>query len=123
MPKESALFSVAVAVATLFGFNWLRVCFPLLDVAFMRHVQRRKATPKQQQSIKVHSEAVVEATGLEVRPSMIPGAGNGLFSVRAFKQGDVICHYFGDLLTDHVGLCSFALQSVKCDLCAGNSTE
>ncbi|CAK0835934.1 unnamed protein product [Prorocentrum cordatum] len=33
--------------------------------------------------------------GLEVRASLIPGAGRGLFAARAFGEGDLLCVYSG----------------------------
>lgn len=37
--------------------------------------------------------------GVEVRPSMIPGAGYGLFAVRHFPKDTFLFHYDGDRLT------------------------
>lgn len=37
--------------------------------------------------------------GVRTGPSSIPGAGKGLFAVRDFAKGDVICPYGGRLLT------------------------
>lgn len=33
--------------------------------------------------------------GVEVRPSLIPNAGNGLFAAVEFSEGEVICEYTG----------------------------
>lgn len=33
--------------------------------------------------------------GLQVKPSNIPGAGQGLFAAREFEQGEVLCAYTG----------------------------
>ena len=32
---------------------------------------------------------------VEVKPSNIPGAGNGLFAIRDFTKGEVVCEYTG----------------------------
>lgn len=37
--------------------------------------------------------------GLEIRPSVVPGAGQGLFATRNFKAGDWIAVYFGEELS------------------------
>ena len=37
--------------------------------------------------------------GLVVKRSTIPGAGDGLFAVRSFEEGDVITVYYGEKLT------------------------
>lgn len=37
--------------------------------------------------------------GLEVRKSMIKGAGNGLFATRPYMDGEVICEYTGEVLS------------------------
>ena len=37
--------------------------------------------------------------GVEVRPSTIPGAGNGLFAARDFSEGQLVCEYTGEILT------------------------
>ena len=39
---------------------------------------------------RVHSTAVL---GLEVKESLIAGAGDGLFATRRFERGDVVCEY------------------------------
>ncbi len=44
-------------------------------------------------------EMEAQFSGLEVRESLIPGAGNGLFAVRAFEAGDVLCEYTGTKLS------------------------
>ena len=36
--------------------------------------------------------------GLKIAPSGVPGAGLGLFTLRARKRGDHICNYLGDTL-------------------------
>lgn len=36
---------------------------------------------------------------VEVRRSLVPGAGDGLFAKRDFAQGDVICDYRGKVLS------------------------
>ena len=36
---------------------------------------------------------------VEVKPSNIPGAGNGLFAMRHFAKGEVVCEYTGKILT------------------------
>ncbi len=43
--------------------------------------------------------SVVAVTGIEVRRSTVEGAGLGLFAVRAFAAGDVVCVYTGVILT------------------------
>jgi hypothetical protein len=46
------------------------------------------------------SVPIVHMSGdVEVRPSRIPGAGNGLFALRNFKKGEVVCEYVGKVLT------------------------
>lgn len=40
-----------------------------------------------------------EVLGVYVAPSRIPKAGKGLFAARAFKKGETICIYDGELLT------------------------
>jgi hypothetical protein len=42
---------------------------------------------------------VVAATGLVVRTSTLEGVGLGVFTVRAFAAGDVVCAYTGVLMT------------------------
>jgi SET domain-containing protein len=37
--------------------------------------------------------------GLEVKKSLIPVAGLGLFAVRPFAKGETICEYMGDKIT------------------------
>lgn len=37
--------------------------------------------------------------GLDVRPSGVDGAGNGLFAARAFAQGELVCEYVGRTLS------------------------
>mmetsp|Transcript_25742 Transcript_25742/g.66589 ORF Transcript_25742/g.66589 Transcript_25742/m.66589 type:complete len:191 (+) Transcript_25742:13-585(+) len=37
--------------------------------------------------------------GLDVRESLIPGAGLGLFATRSFARGETICEYTGRVLT------------------------
>lgn len=39
--------------------------------------------------------------GLEVRPSLIPGGGDGLFAARAFAAGAVLGEYRGRVLSLH----------------------
>lgn len=39
--------------------------------------------------------------GIEVKPSTISGAGNGLFAKRIFRRGEYITLYEGELLTRH----------------------
>lgn len=39
------------------------------------------------------------AVSLSVRPSLIPEAGQGLFTTRAWEVGDVICEYTGRALS------------------------
>jgi hypothetical protein len=39
------------------------------------------------------------STGLEVRKSLIEGAGNGLFATRPYIDGEVICEYTGEILS------------------------
>jgi uncharacterized protein len=34
-------------------------------------------------------------THLEIKPSTIPGAGNGVFTLRDIKQGEPVCYYAG----------------------------
>lgn len=36
---------------------------------------------------------------LEVRKSNLPNAGDGLFTMRDHREGDVICEYTGKVLT------------------------
>lgn len=36
---------------------------------------------------------------VEVRPSLILNAGDGLFAVRDFMEGEVVCEYYGKVLT------------------------
>jgi hypothetical protein len=36
---------------------------------------------------------------VEVRCSLIPGAGNGLFSTREFAEGELVCEYYGKVLS------------------------
>ncbi|TMW69558.1 hypothetical protein Poli38472_001714 [Pythium oligandrum] len=40
--------------------------------------------------------------GVEMRPSLIPGAGMGLFATRAHKRGDVVCEYVGTIFPNKV---------------------
>ena len=35
---------------------------------------------------------------VEVRESLIPDAGNGLFAKRDFSSGDIVCEYTGKVL-------------------------
>jgi hypothetical protein len=39
------------------------------------------------------------AQGVDVRPSQVPGAGDGLWAVRPFHRYEVICEYTGRVLT------------------------
>ena len=39
------------------------------------------------------------AGNVEVKPSLIQGAGNGLFASKRFEEGDVLCKYVGTPLT------------------------
>jgi hypothetical protein len=39
------------------------------------------------------------ARGLDVRPSQVPGAGDGLWTARAFATGEVLCEYRGRVLS------------------------
>jgi hypothetical protein len=39
------------------------------------------------------------AAGLDVRPSQIRGAGNGLWTVRKFASGEVLCEYRGRVIS------------------------
>ena len=39
------------------------------------------------------------AAGLDVRPSQVPGAGDGLWTTRAFAAGEVLCEYRGRVLS------------------------
>merc|ERR1719291_708583 len=36
-----------------------------------------------------------DAGGLEVRPSLVPAAGQGLFTTRRFVEGEILCVYSG----------------------------
>lgn len=40
-----------------------------------------------------------ESDGLEIRPSTIPHAGQGLFALRSFSSGETLCEYTGDVMT------------------------
>lgn len=40
-----------------------------------------------------------ERDGTQVRASLVPGAGLGLFALRPFEAGDLVGEYAGDLLT------------------------
>jgi hypothetical protein len=42
---------------------------------------------------------VVDGVNLEIRPSMLAGAGNGLFALRDFAVGEPITEYYGELIT------------------------
>jgi hypothetical protein len=37
--------------------------------------------------------------GLDVRPSQVPGSGDGLWTARAFAAGEVLCEYRGRVLS------------------------
>ncbi|RYG67181.1 SET domain-containing protein-lysine N-methyltransferase [archaeon] len=37
---------------------------------------------------------------VEVKPSLIPNAGMGLFALQPFQRGDVLCHYSGALVDE-----------------------
>ncbi|MBN2164533.1 MAG: SET domain-containing protein-lysine N-methyltransferase [Pontiellaceae bacterium] len=39
-----------------------------------------------------------DPVGLEIRPSLVPNAGLGLFTTRPFRQGESICEYKGTQL-------------------------
>ena len=39
-----------------------------------------------------------DPAGLEIRPSLIPNAGHGLFATHPFRQGESICEYKGTQL-------------------------
>lgn len=39
------------------------------------------------------------ACGLDVRPSRVAGAGDGLFAARPFAQGELLCEYAGRVLS------------------------
>jgi uncharacterized protein len=43
---------------------------------------------------------VLEEQHFEVRPSPVPGAGMGLFSLVSIKPGDTIGYYTGKIITD-----------------------
>ena len=51
-------------------------------------LQRRRRQPKRRW---VH--------GVEVRPSLIPGGGDGLFATRDFASGEVLGEYYGRVLS------------------------
>lgn len=42
-----------------------------------------------------HVEYVDEPEGVEVKPSLINGAGKGLFATKHFSKGDILCTYYG----------------------------
>ena len=42
-----------------------------------------------------HVEFVNEPEGVEVRDSLIQGAGKGLFTTKKFRKGDILCTYYG----------------------------
>jgi hypothetical protein len=42
---------------------------------------------------------VLDNVNITVRPSTIPNAGNGLFSLREFKKGEVITEYSGEVIS------------------------
>ncbi len=37
--------------------------------------------------------------GVEVKLSLIPDAGNGLFAIKKFHKGDIICEYSGKVIS------------------------
>ncbi|KAJ1623932.1 hypothetical protein T492DRAFT_1051641 [Pavlovales sp. CCMP2436] len=43
--------------------------------------------------------ARAEAKGLDVRPSLVVGAGEGLFALRGFLEGELVCEYVGRVLS------------------------
>jgi hypothetical protein len=59
--------------------------------------QCRRTTCKYLPYCHTHLELLC---GLKVAPSTIGAAGDGLFALRSFKKGDVICIYYGERLTD-----------------------
>jgi hypothetical protein len=43
-------------------------------------------------------ETVLDS-GIVIKTSLIPDSGNGLFTTRDYKEGEVICDYTGEILT------------------------
>ena len=41
----------------------------------------------------------IKSDSLEVRTSLIPGAGNGLFALKDYEPNDILCEYTGSRLT------------------------
>ena len=41
----------------------------------------------------------MKAIGVEVRESLLPNAGKGLFATRNFDVGELVCEYTGKVLT------------------------
>lgn len=62
--------------------------------------QRRLVPGRQFMDVKVHGKRVYSTVEefvpfLEIRPSSIPGAGNGVFTRKSISKGTVICYYCG----------------------------
>ena len=49
---------------------------------------------------KTEKERHVEDNVIEIRPSNIPNAGNGVFAKQDIKSGDMLGYYRGEALTD-----------------------
>eukprot|EP01031_Cornospumella_fuschlensis_P040770 gene40770-49720_t len=61
-------------------------------------------TPKASSSRSASSPALASSSSsrskVEIKESLIPGAGLGLFALRPFSRGDLLCHYSGALVDE-----------------------
>ena len=54
---------------------------------------------KRRRRLQLAQNHVWEELGLAVAPSLLQGAGQGLFVTRAFAQGETIALYYGEVLS------------------------
>ena len=66
---------------------------------------RRRDRRRQQQQRLTEPERSWPERGVAARPSLLAGAGNGLFALRDFAQGEEVADYFGEVLN--------LMQSIK----------
>ncbi|XP_065054497.1 N-lysine methyltransferase KMT5A-A-like isoform X1 [Rhopilema esculentum] len=85
------------------------------------HFQVRRSNRRSKSTLKVEKEKAIaqklldeDESGLEVR--VLPEKGRGVFAVNAFKRGELICEYAGELIDCEAGLLREAEYSLNPEL-------